>query len=167
MFLFNNPIICVVLICTIFSIPIFILMAKVEKLQHIVHEYSIEFFETRKKIDNLYGATKEMYHSESRNSDNIASLSSSVQYIVKDYKKSVDTKIYPTPQLSDMIGVTIREQIATEEMLSHNMRIPSPTSTTKIIENVIKTYPHVDTEYLTKRCMATIESDIMKAQQGG
>lgn len=166
MFLFNNPIICVIFIGAILSIPTFALMFKVDKLQRVVHDYSVELFAMRKKVNTLYDATKAMYESESENNENLTSLSSSVASVLKEYKSSLDNKIYPTPQLSELIGQTIREQIMTEEMLSHNMRIPNPTSTTKIIENVIKTYPHVDTEYLTKRCMATIESDILKAQSG-
>lgn len=167
MFLFNNPIICIIFIGVILSIPTFALMYKVDKLQRIVHDYSVELFAMRKKVNTLYDATKAMYTSESENNENLTSLSSSVQYMMREYKQSMDNKIYPTPQLSEMIGQTIREQILTEEMLSHNMRIPNPASTTKIIENVVKTYPHVDQEYLTKRCMATIESDILKAQSGG
>lgn len=64
----------------------------------------------------------------------------------------------PTPQLSNMIKETITEQITIETLLSHNMKIPNKKSTDYIIENVIRTYPNVDKEYIVKLSMAMIEN---------
>lgn len=166
MFLFDNPIICIIFVCFVMSLPTICMIYKVNQLQNIVDDQNNQIMVLIRKINNLKDESFEMYLNEQTNSENLNSLSSGVRYMLQEQQRSLDNKIYPTPQLSEMIGVTIKEQIATEEMLSHNMRIPNPQSTTKIIENVIKTYPHVDTEYLTKRCMAQIEADIQKARAG-
>lgn len=165
--LFNNPIICAIFIGMIMSIPTFAVLIKIEKLQKLIDEQCTQFLLLTKRHSALMHEIDELSEIETYNGKNLDSLSSSVQYFINEQKTALENKIMPTPQLSEMIGVTIQEQIATEEMLMHNMRIPNSDASMKIINNVCKTYPHVDEEYITKRCLATIESQIQKAQRGG
>ena len=107
---------------------------------------------------------------EQKNASSISSLTSSINNVIQENKRRSETKIYPTPQLSEMIKTTIGEFFHQEVVLIRDMRFPvSPTDPviTKITKNTILTYPHVDEEYITKRCLATIENQIQKAQRGG
>ena len=92
--------------------------------------------------------------------ENITSLSTSIDTLLKDLQKSNDKKIFPTPELAKMIDSTIREQIAIETALSHNMKIAKKSSVTNIVTVVTMTYPFVDEEYITKKCLSIIESSI-------
>jgi len=89
--------------------------------------------------------------------ENVESLSTSTKQVLIEFRDVHDTRIMPTPQLSEMIRQTINEQITIETILSRNMKIPVKNSTKYIIENVVKTYPHIDQTYLTKLSMAMIE----------
>lgn len=164
--LFNNPILCTIIIGAIMSIPTFIALIKIEKLQNLIDEQCTQFMLLTKRHSTLIHEIEELSEVEVYNGKNLDSLSSGVQYFMDEQKNALSNKIMPTPQLSEMIGVTIQEQIATEEMLMHNMRIPNSDASMKIITNVCRTYPHVDEEYITKRCLATIENQVQKAQRG-
>lgn len=166
MFLFNNPIICVILIGTIYLIPTFYVLFKIEKLNHTISEMTSVLFHMLKKANGVSNDAFDIKQMEETNAANLNTLSSGVRYFIEQQQHALNDKIMPTPSLSEMIGITIKEQIATEEMLSHNMRIPNPLSTEKIIKNVCKTYPHVDEEYLSKRCLAQIEAHVQKVMNG-
>lgn len=166
MFLFNNPIICVILIGIIMNIPTFIVLIKLEKRDSLLEMYSLEVSLLSRRITTLINKIDELTQQESENNNNLNSLSSGVRYFIQEHQQMDDKKIMPTPQLSEMIGVTIQEQIATEEILCHNMKIPRSDGQFKITQNVCRTYPHVDEEYIAKRVAATIESNIEKAKRG-
>ena len=166
MFLFNNPIICVIIIGVLMNIPTFVLLIKFEKHQSLMEMYSLELSLLTRRISTLINKLDELAQQESENNNNLTSLSSSVRYFIQEHHEMENSKIMPTPQLSEMIGVTIQEQIATEEMLCHNMKIPRSDGQYKITKNVCRTYPHVDEEYIAKRVAATIENNIEKARRG-
>lgn len=166
MFLFNNPIICVIIIGALMNIPTFIALIKLEQMQKLQDQYSLELNLLARRITSLTNRVDELAQQESENNNNLTSLSSSVRYFIQEHHEMENSKIMPTPQLSEMIGVTIQEQIATEEMLCHNMKIPRSDGQYKITKNVCRTYPHVDEEYIAKRVAATIENNIEKARRG-
>lgn len=166
MFLFNNPIICVIIIGALMNIPTFIALIKLEQMQKLQDQYSLELNLLARRISSLTNRVDELAQQESENNNNLTSLSSSVRYFIQEHHEMENSKIMPTPQLSEMIGITIQEQIATEEMLCHNMKIPRSDGQYKITENVCRTYPHVDKEYIAKRVAATIENNIEKARRG-
>ena len=91
---------------------------------------------------------------EQKNAGSISSLTSSIQNVIQENKRRENTKIYPTPQLSEMIKTTIGEYVHQEIVLIRDMRIPlSPTDpiTVKISQYVISTYPHVDEEWIMRK----------------
>lgn len=148
------------------NIPTFIVLIKLEKRDSLLEMYSLEVSLLSRRITTLINKIDELTQQESENNNNLNSLSSGVRYFIQEHQQMDDKKIMPTPQLSEMIGVTIQEQIATEEMLCHNMKIPRSDGQFKITQNVCRTYPHVDEEYIAKRVAATIESNIEKAKRG-
>lgn len=90
----------------------------------------------------------------------LESLSSSTINLMKEVSNSRNEKIYPTPQLAEMIGATIQEQIMTEITLRSDMSVPLPGS--KAVEDVTNivcaTYPHVNQSYIARRVIAMIEN---------
>lgn len=91
---------------------------------------------------------------EQKNAGSISSLTSSIQNVIQENKRRENTKIYPTPQLSEMIKTTIGEYVHQEIVFIRDMRIPiSPTDpiTVKISKYVISTYPHVDEEWIMRK----------------
>lgn len=101
---------------------------------------------------------REIIHSlgvlETKNANTISSLTSSINNTLQEYNSRLNEKIYPTPQLSEMISTTIGEFIRQEISMIRDMRIPlSPEDpvTLKIAKNTIKTYPHVDEDWICKK----------------
>ena len=90
--------------------------------------------------------------------DSIESLSTSTSKVINELNTVRDDSIMPTPQLANMIRETINEQITIETLLSNKMKLPNKKSTSYIIENTARTYPHVDKEYIVKLSMAMIEN---------
>lgn len=166
MFSFDPIIIAILLLILIPSITSIVLSIKISRLESHVYEESSYILRTFKSMEKLCELDDELLKIVTNEAEQVSSLSQGVLHLFNEQKRMVESKIYPTPQLSEMIGMTIKEQIATEEVLSNNMRIPNPTSTMKIIQNVVKTYPHIDEEYLTKRCLAQIESHVQNVAQG-
>ena len=100
---------------------------------------------------------------EQKNASSISSLTSSIQNAIQENKRRENTKIYPTPQLSEMIKTTIGEYFHQEVVMIRDMRIPvSPTDpvTVKITKNTIKTYPHVDEEWIAKKVIEVLTEAI-------
>lgn len=96
---------------------------------------------------------------EQKNAGSISSLTSSIQNVIQENKRRENTKIYPTPQLSEMIKTTIGEYVHQEIVLIRDMRIPiSPSDpiTVKISKYVISTYPHVDEEWIMRKVIEVV-----------
>ena len=92
----------------------------------------------------------------------VESLSSSNKMVLRKmielHENQIPEKIYPRPQLAREIDQTIKDQIDNEFMLSNKLKTPPSNYINLITTNVLKTYPNVDVEYITKRCISIIES---------
>ena len=96
---------------------------------------------------------------EQQNTESISSLTSSINNVIQENRVRENTKIYPTPQLSAMIKATIEEYIHQEIVFIRDMRIPiSPSDpiTVKISKYVLSTYPHVDTDWISRKVVEMI-----------
>lgn len=94
-------------------------------------------------------------HEETNKS--ITSLSSSIKGIIEENKSIRNKKIYPTPQLSEMIGATIKEQLMTEFVFQFDQRVKRGDVLRTISEIVCATYPHVNEEYIARRVTMEVQ----------
>lgn len=119
-------------------------------MYHIIHK-SDEIIDNSYKLRDVYVNM----------SSSVKELSTNTTRALSDLKKqsSDGQKVYPWPQLAEMIKQTIDEQIAIEKALSSDMRVPNPNSTKYIIDNTKRTYPHVDEEYIAKLALAMLEAN--------
>ena len=85
-------------------------------------------------------------------------LQTSVANTLEDIHRQSKQKIYPLPQLSDMITETIAEQIQIHSKLNSNRRIVPKEDFEKIITAVCLTYPNVVKEYIVEKTISIIES---------
>lgn len=98
-----------------------------------------------------------------KNASSISSLTSSINNVIQENKRRSEEKIYPTPQLSEMIKTTIGEFFHQEVVLIRDMRFPvSPNDpvVTKIAKNTIHTYPHVDEGWIAKKVIEVIQEAV-------
>lgn len=147
-----------IFICLIIGITVIACyLLLVRPLENRLEEQSSVLYSILKKHiiydDKLYVMSDDITSVQ----QNIKSLTSSIGHVIKENQTIRGEKVYPSPQLAELIQATIKEQITIEMLLSNKMRIANKDSVGKIIENVSKTYPNVDVEYLTKKCLAMIE----------
>lgn len=142
-------IVCVILISlVVFEIYLTII---IKRLLSIINEQSRVIYLLDKKSNRIESSIDNTQTS-------IVSLSTSVAKVASNYKQTLETKIHPTPELVGQITKTIQDLLSIEVILSEDLRISKKESVQLIVENVIKTYPNVDVEYLTKKAIAIIES---------
>lgn len=108
---------------------------------------------TQVSYDKIYDIEKNV----SSNTGNITSLTSSIRNLIQENKARENEKILPVPQLSEMILRTIDEYIQMEITLMRDMRVPDKGAMKRIIDAVVRTYPHVDSEYIVRRVTARLE----------
>ena len=147
-------VICSVLLLIALTICIALLI----HIKHNTIEMSRVLYILFKKNKTFDDSTDDIKHALVTIHENIGSLSTSTKQVIDDYRVTRDQSILPTPQLSNMIKETIKEQITIESLLSRQMRIPNGESTNHIIENTVQTYPNVDNKYIVKLCLAMIEN---------
>ena len=138
-----------------FIISMSVKMSKMTSTMNEMTNMMYYILKRQKIIDtNLYEISMISNNTETE----LSTLSTSIDSLFKEYKQSIDKKIYPTPQLVEMITTTIKEQIAVETILTKNLRIIDKNTVNIIIENVIKTYPHVDESYIIKKTLSIVEN---------
>lgn len=153
--LFLTITIIIFVILLLFVILMFVKMSKMTSTMNEMTNMMYYILKKQKSIDYILNEVSE---SNNNTELELSTLSTSIDSMFKEYKKSMNTKIYPTPQLSDMITTTIKEQVAIETILTKNLRIIDKNTVNIIIENTVKTYPHVDESYIIKRVLSIIES---------
>jgi len=104
----------------------------------------------------------DILHDTSKNIQDVFEDISALQkgfesYIIKEEENS-KRKIMPTPELSEMISKTIKEQITFELAMLDNVKIVNRDIINKITYNTSRTYPYVDIEYISKKCLTIINS---------
>lgn len=90
-----------------------------------------------------------------------------VSYLVeKRQEEMTKPKVYPRPDLSRQITETIREQIQMKFALSHEMSAPKKDLLLADLTRIVAaTYPEVDPEVITYRCIAVVEEVLQGLQQ--
>lgn len=147
-----------VIIFVILLLFIILMFVKMSKMASTMNEMTNMMYYILKKQKSIDYVLNEVSVSNNNTELELSTLSTSIDSIFKEYKQSMNTKVYPTPQLADMITTTIKEQVAVETILTKNLRIVDKNTVNIIIENTIKTYPHIDESYIIKKTLSIIES---------
>lgn len=145
------------IIITFLLLFIILMFIKINKMTSTMNEMANMMYLILKKQKSIDDVLNEVAISNNNTESELSTLSTSIDSMFKEYKQSMNTKIYPTPQLADMITTTIKEQVAVETILTKNLRIIDKNTVNIIIENTTKTYPHVDESYIIKKTLSIIE----------
>ena len=109
-------------------------------------------------IEDLEIHTMDIDHDFKTTYRHINDLTNNIaSYLKNEHTRRESDFIMPKPDLAQIIEDTIKEQILIEANLSKNSRIPNGDLVYRIIQNVEKTYPDVDKEYLSKKTLVKIE----------
>lgn len=124
------------------------------------HLESIEwkYMLLEKQSRNILSNTDDIQHDFDTTYSSITKLNNNVaSYLNQEEQRRSTTFIMPKPDQAKVIDETIREQIITEATLAKSMRVIDKNLINIIADNVEKTYPNVDKNYLTKKILMRIE----------
>ena len=124
------------------------------------HLESIEwrYMLLEKQSRNILSNTDDIQHDFDTTYSSITKLNNDVaSYLNQEEQRRSSTFIMPKPDQAKVIDETIKEQIITEATLAKSMRVIDKNLINIIAENVEKTYPNVDKNYLTKKILMRIE----------
>ena len=111
-----------------------------------------------KQSRNILSNTDDIQHDFDTTYSSITKLNNDVaSYLNQEEQRRSSTFIMPKPDQAKVIDETIKEQIITEATLAKSMRVIDKNLINIIAENVEKTYPNVDKNYLTKKILMRIE----------
>lgn len=144
----------------IISIILFIVLRTMKRMkkqltdmQHMMYFNMKDTHQTKYMVDNMYDQIEMM-------DTHIQSLTDHIEERQRIETEKANKKVYPTPDVAKSISETIRDQISIEISLSQHLSAPPNDYVDTIIENVIKTYPNIDIQYISKKCFAMLEDTI-------
>lgn len=88
--------------------------------------------------------------------ETMSSLTSSIRSLVKQNQAASEEKIYPGPQLLQLIDSCITETILMTATLVSKQRVPE-NPLVFVSDIVIKTFPHVDVKFIENRVIYIME----------
>lgn len=159
-YILNNPFIMFALIC-IFAIILstaLIFFIVIKPLKKRFDMQSDLLYILMKKTSLYNDQLLTVIDDNNVTKENITSLSTSLESFMEDARKKESIKIYPNPQMVEMIESTINEQIGIEIVLTQHLTLKPKEMLTTIVTNTRKTYPMVDDEYISKKCIAMVEA---------
>ena len=150
-----NLIMCVVLV---------IILTHTSKSKNQLNEFSRILYLSFKREEQQKEMIQSLQEELLQLQQSFESLSTSTTTVLEEMKQIQESdRVWPTPQLAEMVGTTIKEQLFTELTLSRKLRIPNQSSIENVIRIASDTYPHVSIDYITRRTFAEVEN--MQRQQ--
>jgi hypothetical protein len=150
-----NLIMCVVLM---------IILIHTSKSKNQLNEFSRILYLSFKREEQQKEMIQTLQEELLQLQQSFESLSTSTTTVLEEMKQIQEAdRIWPTPQLAEMVSTTIKEQLFTELTLSRKLRIPNQSSIENVIRITSDTYPHVSVDYITRRTFAEVEN--MQRQQ--
>lgn len=145
------------LLCTITVVTI-VYHRWYKQLSNHLENIEWKYMLLEKQSRNILSNTDDIQHDFDTTYSSITKLNNNVaSYLNQEEQRRSSTFIMPKPDQSKVIDETIREQIITEATLAKSMRVIDKNLINIIAENVEKTYPNVDKNYLTKKILMRIE----------
>lgn len=154
----------IVIIVTLSVILLFVSTAFIILLQNMIRikkqldDTNRLLYFNLKSHERLQSSLQEQQDSIDIINQNMKTISHDLEIKIKQDAEKASRKIYPRPELANMITNTIQEQIQIEMSLSKNLKAPPRDYVEVITESVIRTYPEVDPSYLTKKCIALLDN---------
>lgn len=145
------------LLCTITVVTI-VYHRWYKQLSNHLESIEWKYMLLEKQSRNILSNTDDIQHDFDTTYSSITKLNNNVaSYLNQEEQRRSTTFIMPKPDQAKVIDETIREQIITEATLAKSMRVIDKNLINIIAENVEKTYPNVDKNYLTKKILMRIE----------
>ena len=145
------------LLCTITVVTI-VYHQWYKQLSNHLESIEWKYMLLEKQSRNILSNTDDIKHDFDTTYSSITKLNNDVaSYLNQEEQRRSSTFIMPKPDQAKVIDETIREQIITEATLAKSMRVIDKNLINIIAENVEKTYPNVDKNYLTKKILMRIE----------
>jgi len=147
------------MLLTITAVIIGILILIIETIKFKdIHTLKIRFNELVSVLYNLDRSQQSLNSDISDIDIRIASLQESFNTLLIRFDKEAKQTHMPTPEEVELIEKTITDLIEIEVSLSKNLTVARKHALEEISENVIKTYPDIDREYIVRKTTAILQT---------
>lgn len=149
-------------------ICVFIVSRNIKHMRNTMNDYASLMYETMKRTDEASKTSLNIENGINTVDDNVKSLTSSIRSLVKQQqeqqKSRNNEKIFPGPQLLEMLDKCIVENVSMMATLIHKQRVPDD-PLTRVTDITIQTFPHINEQYIIDRCIYVME-EFNKSQSG-
>lgn len=129
-----------------------------KQMQDQIDEVSWRIYKMSNQMSSLDNNITDISFNTKAADSHIAKLTNTVaNYLNQEQTRRESTFIMPKPDMAKVIEETIKEQIIIEATLGKDMKIVRGDLVDNIINNVEKTYPNVDKEYLAKKVLVKLD----------
>lgn len=133
-----------------------------ELIQYNHLAFRARFIETDELIEKILNDQKTNEKELKEKFDHLSSSTTALLRIIKEDKQKTHM---PKPNEVKEIEQTIQDQISMEVMKSLDLNAPNEDYIIKITNNVCRTYPDIDIEYIGNKVVATIEAFVKRKQE--
>lgn len=147
----------VCLVTSALSLLTFIaIMVRISQLNKRLDIHANYIYQMMKATDESKESQTTISTDVNKVNETMSSLTSSIRSLVKQNQAAAQEKIYPGPQLLQLIDSCITENILMSASLIKKQRVPND-PLAMVSDIVIKTFPHVDEKYIINRVIYIME----------
>jgi hypothetical protein len=148
-------IVCLI-ICALSLLTFIVIMVRISQLNRRLDDHGNYIYKMMKATDESKESQTSISTDVNKVNETMSSLTSSIRSLVKQKQEAANEKIYPGPQLLQLIDSCITETILMTATLISRQRVPND-PLLMVTDIVTKTFPHVDTTFLEQRIIYIME----------
>ena len=154
---YKESIVCgLVTALLLLTIAFFILVYSYHRIKQKLDDVTNIIYQLMRCNEQSTTSITEVSKMSNTTNETLSTLTSSIRNVMKKMSHDNDQKIYPGPQLLELVDKCITENVLMYASLIKNDPMPE-NPVTWISNIVIQTFPHVKSDYLIQRTTYVIE----------
>lgn len=146
-------------VVVLLSLSLLLMCVLYNKTKRTIDDMKNFIYQLMRQNDTSTNSIVEVSKMTNTTNETLSTLTSSIRSVMKKVQHDNDQKVYPGPQLLELIDKCITENVLMEATLIHNDPMPENT-VAKVANIVIQTFPHVVPDYLIQRTTYVMEEFI-------
>ena len=145
------------IICMISIISFIVLLKRNKEITRQLEDTNRLLYFNLKAYQTNQSQTSECLDELDVMREDIHELSSGLQIKLQHDEAKSNEKHFPLPDEVKMIEETIKDQMSIEMIKRSKQNAPSGGALVEVTANVIRTYPHINEDYIVNKCVAVMQ----------
>lgn len=164
-FTFTEGMILIIsIIVLVLSFAFIILCVSYKKMKRTLEDNLKFMYQLMRQNESTTNNVEQLSKTTNTTNETLSTLTSSIRSVMKKMQHDSNEKMYPGPQMLELIDKCITENILMQATLIQNDPMPE-NSLVKVSNIVTKTFPHIYPEYIIQRTTYIME-EFNKSQSG-